>query len=343
MNNRAFGLDIGSTTIKAVLLSAEKDGYLLSAAGSVPTPEKGMLSDSPIDQETMAKAIRTLVAEAKITSKFVNVSMPENRVYTKVIEMPVLSDKELTTAIYWEAEQSIPVPLNEITFDYTVLRRPEKTGEEAHMQVLLVGAPTQIIDKYTKILTLSGLTVVSIETELLSTIRALSSINFPTSIIVNIGASGTSLAIVKEGIIVFTYFVPIGGVAITRAIASDFQFEISQAEQYKQTYGYSSTEFEGKIGKSILPILNSILTEVKKAISFYAEKYQKDAPINQIILSGGTAKLPGINAFFAQNTGIETTLGNPWKVVGSQQIPEDLQQNGPQYCVAIGLAMKPSS
>lgn len=342
MNDKAFSLDIGSTTIKAVLLSAEKDGYLLRAAGLLPTPEKGMLSDSPIDQETMAKAIRTLLSEAKITSKFVNVSLPENRVYTKVIEMPVLSDKELTSAIYWEAEQSIPVPLNEITFDYTVLRRPEKTGE-AVMQVLLVGAPTQIIDKYTKILTLSELTVVSIETELLSTIRALSSINLPTSIIVSIGASGTSLAIVKEGIIVFTYFVPMAGVAITRAISSDFKFDISQAEQYKQTYGYSSTEFEGKIGKSILPILNSILTEVKKAISFYAEKYQKDQPISQIILSGGTAKLPGINAFFAQNTGIETTSANPWKVVGSQQIPKEMLENGPQYCVAIGLAMKQSS
>ena len=212
--------------------------------------------------------------------------------------MPVLSDKELATAIYWEAEQSIPVPLNEITFDYTVLKRP-KVAEGANMQVLLVGAPTQIIDKYNKILVLSGLTAISIETELLSTIRALSASNFPTSIIVSIGASGTSLAIVKEGIVVFTYFVPIGGVAITRSIASDFQFEISQAEQYKQTYGYSSTEFEGKIGKSILPILNSILTEVKKAISFYAEKYQQDAPITQIILSGGTAKLPGINSFFA--------------------------------------------
>lgn len=340
MNDKTFGLDIGSTSIKAVFLSQEKDAYLLRAAGSIPTPLKGMLSDSPIDQETMAKAIRTLIAEAKITSKFVNVSLPENRVYTKVVEMSILSDKELATAIYWEAEQSIPVPLNEITFDYTVLRRPEKMEEGTNMQVLLVGAPTQIIDKYNEILTLSGLTTVSIETELLSIIRALSSINLPTSIIVSIGAVGTSLAIIREGIVVFTYFIPIGGVAITRSIASDFGFEISSAEQYKQTYGYSSSEFEGKIGKSILPILNSILTEVKKAISFYTEKYQQDAPISQIILSGGTAKLPGINSFFVKNSGIETITGNPWKVVGSQQIPKEMLENGPYYSVVIGLAMK---
>ncbi len=340
MNDKAFGLDIGSTSLKAIWLSQEKDTYFLRAAASIPTPSKGMLSDAPVDQETMAKAIRTLVQEAKITSKLVNVSLSENRVYTKVIEMPVLSDKELTSAIYWEAEQSIPVPLNEITFDYTVLKRPKNVEEGANMHVLMVGAPTQIIDKYNKILALSGLTVVSVETELLATIRALSGINFPTSIIVSIGASGTSLAIVKEGIVVFTYFVPIGGVAMTRAIASDFGFEISQAEQYKQTYGYSSHEFEGKIGKSILPILNSILTEVKKAISFYAEKYQHDTPITQIILSGGSSKLPGIDSFFANNCGIETITGNPWKVVGSQQIPKEMLQNGPEYTVAIGLAMK---
>src|SRR3989344_3473965 len=141
MNKKPFGLNIGTASIKVVWLSYVKEGFLLDASIISPTPSKGMLSESPLDEEEMARTIGTVVANAKIASKFVNVALPENHVYTKVIEMPILSDKELSSAIFWEAEQHIPVPLANITLAWNVLRRPQKTLSNEKMHVLMVGAP----------------------------------------------------------------------------------------------------------------------------------------------------------------------------------------------------------
>ncbi|MBI2074542.1 MAG: type IV pilus assembly protein PilM [Candidatus Levybacteria bacterium] len=341
MKYNPFGLDIGANSIKAVWLSEQKSGYQLLAALTLPTPSKGMLSESPLDQEEMVQAIKKIVTDGKITSQYVNIALPENQVYTRVLEMPILSDKELSSAIYWEAEQYIPVPLQNVTLDWKVLQRPANSSGETKMEVFLVGAPTSLIDKYQKVLMMSGLTISSIETEIISIIRALASSNkFPNSLILNIGAVSTSLAIIKENVIVFTYSISIGGIAINRAIATDFGFTMSQAEEYKRAYGISQDTLGGKIGQATAPVITSIVVEVKKALALYNEKYKDAAPIQQILLCGGTAKLPGIDLFFAKNCGVETVIANPWNILASQQVPKEILDNAVDYTIAVGLAMR---
>lgn len=338
MKNKSFGLDIGTTSVKAVWLSTETNGYYLSAISTVPTPSAGMLSDSPVDQEQMSQVIRKLVQDAKIDIHSVNLALPETQVYTKVIEMPILSDKELSSAIYWEAEQYIPVPLESLTFDYKILHKSEA---DSKMQVLLVGAPTGFVAKYTNILKNAGLNIASMETEVLAAIRSLVvGEKFPSTLIVNIGSLLTSLAIVKDGSLVFTYAVPLGGAAITRAIATEFNFSPQQAEEYKRTYGIDPKNLEGKIAKAAQPVLQSIMAEVKKALAFYGERYKADGPLTQILLSGGTAKLPGLNLYFARDCGVETVIANPWKILADQQVPKDILDNAPDYSIAVGLAMR---
>lgn len=338
MKNKAFGLDIGSTNIKTVWLSHEKEGYLLEATSVTPTPIGSMLSDSPIDQEKMSQTIRKILDDSQITSRVVNIALPETQVYTKVIEMPILSDKELASAIFYEAEQYIPVPLESLSFDYRVLKKFPNTLK---MQVLLVGAPMVLVHKYEHILSGAGLKIACVETEILAILRSLVvGERFPSTLIVNMGSLTTSLVIVKDGGLVFTYSVPLGGTAITRAIATEFNFSLQQAEEYKKTYGISSNSLDGKVGKAAEPILFSIMSEVKKALDFYTQRYKDEGPITQILLSGGAAKLPGLNTYFAQNCGVETVVANPWKVLGSQELPKNILDNAPDYGVAVGLAMR---
>jgi type IV pilus assembly protein PilM len=341
MNKKAFGLDIGATSIKLVSLDGKKGAFILKAALISPAPAHGMMSESALDTEEMAQALAKAAKDAGVDTKLVNVALPENQVYTKVLEMPVISDRELASAIYWEAEQYIPVPLQNITLVWNVLKRPNTAADGDRMQVLMVGAPTLLVSKYQKILQMAGFTVNSMETEILATIRSLVlDDTFPTSLVVNIGAISTSFAIVRNGVMVFTYSMSIGGAAINRAIATDFGLTPQQAEEYKRVYGISQKSLGGKIGRATEPILNSILSEIKKSIAFYSQKYKDDSPIRQIILSGGTAKLPGIEIFFANNSGIETAIANPWKVLASQQMPKEILDNASDYTIAVGLAMK---
>jgi len=341
MKEITFGLDIGMTSVKTVWIDREKNGIFLKACMSVPAPAKGVFSESPFDQEQMAQVINDLVAEAKVPSRLVNLALSDGQVFTKVIDMPVLSDKELSSAIYWEAEQYIPSPLSTMTLDWMVLRKDVKMQSGTKMQVLLVAAPTELLKRYQKIVELAGFSIASVETEILSVVRSVvTGSTFPTSIIMNIGSLNTSLAIVQNGMVVFTYSIPLGGVAINRAIASDFNFTVQQAEEYKRTYGILDNNFGGKIGKAVNPILASIVTEVKKVLAFYNEKYKNISPVTQVQLSGGTAKLPGLDIYFVKNLGIETVIANPWKALNIQGVPPNLLEAGSSFAVATGLALK---
>lgn len=338
--NKSIGLDIGLTRIKAISLYRQKEGLVFDAFQVVQTPPRGMLSESSLDEQEMAQTLRKAVEDLKANSKSVNIALADNKAYTKVIDMPVLSDKELSLAIYWEAERHIPVDLSTITLVWNVLKRPPKSSVGEKMQVLMVGAPTVLIDKYQKVLQMANLTLNSIETETLAILRALVTPNLPPTIILNIGAINTSLAIIKNGILVLTYSIPTGGQAISRSIEADFGLTASQSEEYKKTYGISREGAGQRIGRSTEPILGSILLEIKKALAFYSQKYKDDSIIQQILLSGGTAKLPGIDLFFAENSGIETVVANPWKIFPNQKIPTEMLNGASDYTIALGLAMR---
>ncbi len=342
MKTRPFGLDIGPTTTKTVWLSDDKGKYAISSIMQSPTPQKGMMSESPFDQEAMAQAIKQMLVQGKITTPYVNIALPDSQVYTRVLDMPVLTDQELASAIYWEAEQYIPLPLKSVTLDWSILEKPKKPSEGGKMQVLLVGTPTMLLDKYQKILGMAGLTINIVETEILSAIRPLTKENTPSSLIVHIGDLSTSFAIVKKGVIVFSYSVATGGIAITRAIASDFGLNVAQAEEYKKAYGILQQGISGKIGKATEPILISIITEIRKAVAFYTQRYQTEMPIAQIILSGANARLPGIDLFFAQNCGIETDIANPFRQleIDIASLPKEIIEKASDFTIACGLSMR---
>ena len=338
--NKSIGLDIGLSKIKAVSLSRQNNGFILNNFSVMPSPPKGMLSEALVDEEEMAQVIKKTVSDLKIDNKSVNIALSDSQAYTKVIEMPVLSDKELSLAIYWEAERYIPVPLSTISLVWNVLKRPLNSSSDEKMQVLMVGAPTRLIDKYQKILQMADLKLNSIETEALAIIRVLVTPNMPPTIIVSIGAINTSLAIIKDGILVLTYAIQTGGNAISRSIEADFGLTLSQSEEYKKIYGYSKEGAGQKIGKSTEPILASILLEIRKALAFYSQKYKDDSIIQQILLSGGTARLPGIDLYFAENLCIETVITNPWKILGDKPLPPQVLNSTSDFTIALGLAMR---
>ncbi len=338
--NKSIGLDIGLNEIKAMSLSRQNDNYILDSFSVMPSPSKGMLSESPADEEKMATAISKTIDGLKASTKNVNISLSDTQAYTKVIEMPVLSDKELSQAIYWEAERYIPVALSTITLVFNVLKRPLNSSAGEKMQILMVGAPTTIINKYQRILKMTKYVLSSVETETLAIVRALITPNLPLVIIVNIGEIGTSLMIVRDGILVFTYSMQVGGDAISRAIETDFGLTPDQVEEYKRTYGFSKKGEGQKVGRSTGPILTSILLEIKKTLAFYSQKYKDDSRIQQILLSGNTARLPGIDLFFAESLGIETVVVNPLEMLSNKPLPAEILNSPSDFTVALGLAMK---
>lgn len=340
MRSKSFGLDIGTTSIKAVWLGKSGKNITLESVVSAPVAAKGILSDSNLDQKMFADFIKDTLKKAGISTNSVALSIPESQVYSKIIEMPDLSEQELAAALKWEMEQHIPLPLDQVRTDYQIMERVSEGGKKK-MNVLIVAAPIGIISKYNRITEAAGLSTVAVETEVVSVHRAL----FPTfdqtsaDVILHLGASTTDVAIVRRGIINMVFSIPLGGIAVTRAIAVDFGIDPNQAENFKRAYGLSQNVFGGKVGKSLEPILQSILGDIRKAILSFKEKHNQQE-IRQIILSGGSALLPGLHIFFANILGIQVVVGNCWDINGIADVPQEVLEDSPSYNVVVGLAMR---
>jgi type IV pilus assembly protein PilM len=207
--------------------------------------------------------------------------------------------------------------------------------------VLIVAASQSLIKKYESIMETLGLTPATIETEMLSVHRSLFPlVNTQTSnMLIHMGASTTNIAVVENGEILMVFTVDKGGIAITRAISLDLGIELGQADAYKKAYGLSKDAFEGKIGKSLFPILESILGDIKKTLLLYKDKNPNQS-VTQIILSGGTAQLPGIDIYFTNQLNIQVVLGNALQVYDIKNVPPQVESDALSFNVVTGLALK---
>lgn len=335
-----LGIDIGTHSVKLIEIGREKDVYTLLAAGSVPTPNKALSSPVAADLEAIAYVVKQLVRDTGAKSDKVNIALPEAQVFTRVIEVPPLSERELTSAIQWEAEQYIPLPLDQVNMDFTILRQAAETTT-GKMEVLLIAAPKALIERYMTILELSDLTPAYAETEIVASTRAItkSVANLHNVMLLSIGSQTTELTILHDGVIAFTRSISAGGEALSRALSQSLDFTVVQAEEYKKTYGLQRGLLEGKLVTAMEPIMTTILGEMKRAIAFFSEKYAQDR-IEAVVLAGGSAKLPGLVSYITEQIAVETQIANPW--VGIQKDPRFaiLSTEAPTFTVAAGLAMR---
>src|SRR3989344_3801748 len=173
MAAQIFGLDIGRTYVKVVQVRVDGEKKTLMAAATVPVTVDGMKSEAAEDLKKVSAAIENCVRSAKVSAERCVVSIIESQAVTRLIEMPNLTDKELSAAISWEADQYIPLPMKDVNLHYIVVSRPQLATGTGKMQVLLVAAPKRVIKKYTDIVRSANLTIVALETESSALARAL--------------------------------------------------------------------------------------------------------------------------------------------------------------------------
>lgn len=335
----SVGLDIGSKTIKIVELARSGQGFTLRGSGVVGyagTPIEKMEDEKEI--ATLGQNIAKLAKEANISSKEVVVALPETQVYTRSIKFPLLTDQEIASAVRWEAEQYIPIPVKEAIIQHQILERKENVSPP-EVSVLLVAAPRKLIDKYIKVVHAARLEAMAVETEIMALVRALAP---PQQVVLllDFGARSTDIAIAKNSKLTFTRSIPTAGEALTRSVAQSFGIEHQQAEQYKRAYGLSPDQLEGKIRTALTPVFNMVTDEIKKAIHYYQSEEKGEAPAAAIV-SGGTAGMPEAISTLSSSLGIEVVIANPFsRVQVSQQVMQSLAGYAPLYSIAVGLAMR---
>jgi type IV pilus assembly protein PilM len=337
------GIDIGVSSIKIAVLSKNQDTAKLFSIGHIPSPQPGIISEAELDLEAVSASIKKLYEEVNPPTRDVAVALPESKIFTRVIyDLPYLSDDELAQAIRYAAEEFVPMPMKDVNLYYQVIFRSPKKEPNSRTVVFVVASPKNLIDKYLKVLQNANLRVVAIETEVIASARALVTYNSfsPTTLIIQLGASNTDYAVISEGLILLTRSIATGGNTLTRLIAQNFNFEGVQAEEYKKVYGVLEDQLEGKLYRTLKPVIDVIMTEAKRVILAH-EMQNKQRPIKRVVLTGGGARMPGLVRYFAGYLGLEVAEADPW---GSVDVDPTLKQKlaaeAPFYSVAVGLALK---
>jgi len=336
----AVGIDIGSKSIKVVELEKKQNSWLLKGSGVVGY--SGVMVENARDEKELtplADIIRRLVKEANVSTYDVRVSLPERLSFVKVVNFPLLSDQEIDAALKWEMDQYVPIPLEEAIAQHQVILRDDKSNPP-QVKVLLVAARRAVVEKYTTLVEMAGLTPTAVENELLSLTR---SIALPQgiSVLVNFGAIATDIGIARDGKLYFSRSINVGGDALTRAIVQESRIEPLQAEEYKKTYGLSSTELEGKVRRALDPLMKYLVDEIKKAIQYFSVEELRGEKPSQMIITGGSVGLPGLISYLTGQFGLEVVVGNSF---GKVQIPAGVENQLanylPLYGVAVGLALR---
>lgn len=339
---KILGLDIGSTSIKLVEIAQDSKHTTLVSAGSAPLPPKALTSDLPSDQQVVSRIITNLLKETGAKARKVNIALPETQIFTRVIKVPKLSRQELASAIKWEAEQEISLPLEQVNLDYTVLRDVKETNDNS-MEVLLVAAPKTLIEKYVSILDRTELDLHVVETELIAAFRSVMymSKSIQNPMIVLMGAHNTSLALVHKSTLVFTRSLSAGVNSFIRAASQKLNIDTTQAQEYVRAYGLEKDKLDGKLVEAVQPVLKSIEKELQRASQYFQNTFQGEQ-IDSILLCGGAARLPGLVITLAESMGIETQLANPWLMLERDARFAKIENEAPNYTVAVGLALRDS-
>lgn len=330
------GLDIGFTNIKVVELGGETEKIQVLKAVFTPTPSRGLSSEAESDKEKLAATLKKLFKDSGIKNRKVNVALAEHQVFTRIVETPKLSEKELAQSLRWEAEQYIPLPLEEVNMDFAVIERLE---DQEKMKVLLVASPLRLIEKYMAILEEASLEVKVLESESLALYRLFQNAK-ENVLVIDLGSTSTSFYLMKKEVLLLARTVPNGSAVLTKALTTDLTLPVKQAEEYKRTYGLNTTVLEGKVAAILTPLIDNLILEIRQNLLFLQEKYREEA-ITEILVTGGGVFLPGLIDYLKEKLQIPVSVANPWQQFTlAETVQRQFVNEETIFSVATGLAMR---
>lgn len=339
--NHLIGLDIGSRSLKAGEIVETKKGRLLKKFGMIDIPP-GIIEDGAInDHEAVAEYIRQLFKKNKIKEQKVAVSIGGFSVIVKKINVQTMDEKKLQETIKLEAEQYIPFDISDVNLDFQILGENENNPNQ--MSVFLVAAKKEMITEYTNLVQLAGLNPCIIDVEAFA-LQNIFEFNYDIKdeniALIDIGASKTSLNILKGLSSLFMRDVSLGCGQINQKIVSLSGCPLEEAEQIK--FGSQNNKISSE---DLIEIESSVVsdwcTEIRRALDFFYSTYPEDT-ITKIVLSGGGANIKEFRQLLASETSAEVEIINPFNKldVGENFDSSYLEKIAPQAAICMGLALR---
>lgn len=359
------GIDIGSSSLKVVELVARRRRVEVASYAEANLPNRLMSITDPTQEEDIirqtAQAISRMIDQAQITSDAAVVAIPSGIVFSTVLMLPDIPEKDLDKAVHFAARDVVPADLDDMVLGWSrVGQTPHMDGQaqsksqtstsepssttnrldkkETLIPVFITAAPKDVVARHSRVLELAKLDLVAVEVETFPLIRSILGGDKPTALIIDIGDQVTNYHLIDEGTPRVSHSVEVGGLLITQAMAERLSISVDQAHTLKLQHGLSDTA-SPEAREAITQALAPLLSQAERLTSAHAQ--QSGRRITKTVLIGGGAKLKGLAEFWSTGTSHQVFVGNPWRGLA---YPQELEQRitviGPTYGVAVGLALR---
>lgn len=347
------GIDIGTSSVKMVQLKLEENKAKLETYGFLDNFGTFEFSDNTnrigklkVLDDRIVEIIKKIVKEAGISTNEAVMSVPVFSTFSSIIEFPEMAGEEIAKAIPFEARQYIPVPLEEVILDWSIVgKKLNKEGgvpgvpKQFITQVMLVAIPKDIALKYARIAESAGLKLVALEAESFAMARSLVGNDKTPVLVLDIGFKHTSISIIDKGCVMVNRGVDTGSSEFTRAVSQGMGIDFNRAEQLKREIGLKQAGTDHEVSKLIMPMIDIISNETFRLINVYMQKNNRR--IEQVIVTGGGSRIEGLIEYFEKNLNMKVLAGNPWaRVVYNTELDSSLREIAPFFSVSIGLAMR---
>jgi type IV pilus assembly protein PilM len=335
-----FGFDLGHGSIKIVQFDYSGKKPSLQAYGTTTFDSKALKEGAVVDFDIVAKATQELMKEhlkGSLATNHIAASLPVLHSFSRIINLPIMDDKDLHEAVRTEAGQYIPMPLNDLYLDYQLVEK-RQDGQD----FLVAAAPKKVVDSYFELFNRLGLELVCLEPSILSVTRVVQHAqrhDLPT-LVIDCGSITTDLIIYNKSIVRVTGTIKFGGEELTKSIMGKFNLSYEDAAKMKRTYGVDPGEKQPEMVSALAQNLQFLAAEIKKISRYYEEKdKESNAKVEQVVILGGGANLPGLSTYMTSELRIPTKLADIWQNTDLGRVEKPGKDEATMYATAAGLAI----
>jgi type IV pilus assembly protein PilM len=339
------GLDITTSSIKLIELVPQGRGYRVECYAAEPSPPNSITEKSIVDADAVGEAVRRAVKRAGTKATEVAIAISGDAAITKVIQMPrQLNDNDMEAQVEIQADQYIPFPMEEVSFDFQVIG--ESPSDPDMVDVLLVATRTENVDQRRAAVEAAGMKahVVDVEPFALENACTLLTHQMPDGgmdhqiAVVDFGASSTTFSVLQDLRVVYNRDFNFGGQQLTEEIMRIYGLSLEDAGRAKKEGGLPSN-YQPEV---LDPFVDDMTQQVSRSLQFFLASGGGREQPDEILVCGGCANIPGVADLIASKVGIPTEVGDPLgqMKVSSRARTQGVESDATALLTACGLALR---
>lgn len=335
------GLDIGSSSVKAVELKKKGSGYELVNLGMESLGQDTVVDGAIMDALSVSQAIEKIFTDNKIKTKEVATAVSGHSVIVKKIAVAAASEAEVANAIDYEAQQNVPFDIADVFKDYQILGADASGGG---YEVMLVAVKREKVLNHTNVLSQAGKTAAVLDIDAFALQNAFEANYDPDpglmAALLNVGASIMNINIVRGGVPLFTRDVSVGGNQYTDTLQKELDLSFEDAEKLKQGHDLPNVSADQKT-PHVRSVTEILLLEIQKTFDYFRQTASAEN-IQHVYLAGGTARIEGLADSLKEEFHMPVDILNPFQKVSisSKFDSSYINDIAPRMAVAVGLALR---